>query len=88
MSDNCVLLPILENRCTPCMSSVCANPAIEILRIENQVRMSSSMKTMMLTNNCVSSPCNNIKKKDPKHFSYERVYSNRRSRAMMSSSPK
>ena len=72
MSDECVLPPTLYNLCSPCNSSICANRDIELLRIDNRVRMPSSLKTMLLSSGC------GTQQKDPKFCSYERVYMRRR----------
>ena len=55
-------------RCT----GVCQNRAVEVLRINGQVSMSSSMNTMLKT-----AVCGQVKK-DPKFASYDRLYLKRR----------
>lgn len=73
MSSNCSF-PFAKNagpfpkQCT----GVCQNRAIEVLRINGQVRMSSSMNTMLKT-----AVCGQVKK-DPKFASYDRLYLKRR----------
>jgi hypothetical protein len=72
-------LDALKTRKKSCQcQGVLQNPAIETLRINNQVRMPSSMKTMMLST-CTAKVhgCDNPDK-DPKFCSYDRVYMRRR----------
>jgi hypothetical protein len=71
--DACFLTPKIKNRESPCNRAICGNREIELLRINNQVRMSSSMRTLNVSAGCGQ------QKKDPKFFSYERVYMRRRS---------
>ena len=55
-----------------CHRGVCASPAMALRRINGQVQMASSMRTMRVAAKCVPV------KKDPKFFSYDRVYLRRR----------
>ena len=69
--SNCVF-PFARMPTYQHVSGVCQNPAIEILRINGQVQMSSSMRTMLRTASCGQV------KKDPKLASYDRLYLKRR----------
>ena len=72
MASNCILPPTLENRFSPCKKSICRDPKSDLLRINKQVRQPSSLHTMILSTNC------GTLQKDPKFFSYNRLYARRR----------
>jgi len=72
MSDDCVLPPSFVYNQAFGKTATCQNRAVDLLRIDNQVRMPSSLKTMLLTSVCKP------QLKDPKFFSYDRVYMRRR----------
>ena len=81
MADICVLLPpTQENSCNNCKKSVCADSTANLLRVQKKVMMASSLKTMLLST--CKKDCSVTLKKDPKYFSYERVYMQRRARAI------
>ena len=73
MSNNCSF-PFAKNVGTsPAQCrGICQNRGMEVLRINGQVCMSSSMNTMLKT-----AACGQVQK-DPKFASYDRLYLKRR----------
>ena len=62
----------------PCASSICQDPVVTEKRINGQVRVAASMRTMMMSAHCTNASI----RKDPKHASYDRVYKRAKSAAM------